>query len=98
MTRGQWLGLNPGLILHQLEPLASTTPRKRRLLATAYGRYLQMRPEFADSEHVSQLAEEVAEGRAALDQVREACSQGRAFGWNIANMVLADDDRLCNAI
>src|SRR4051812_46272434 len=98
MTKEQWLELNPGLMLHQLEALTSTTPRKRRLLAAAYASYLQTRPEFADCEHIAHLGEDVAEGRAALDEVREACARGRAFGWNIGNLVLADDDRLGNAI
>jgi hypothetical protein len=85
-------------MLQYLQQLPSITPRKYRLLAVAYARYLQSLPEFEDTQPVAELGEDVAEGRATLEALWAECELRRVFGWSIANLVLARDEHICNQI
>jgi len=98
MTEEEWLATNPGLMLYHLEKNGSASPRKLRLFAVSYAYYLQKLPEFADTEPVAHLGDDVVEGKATLDQLWDWCQNTRVFGWNIANLVLAEDRGLGNAI
>jgi hypothetical protein len=93
MTEAEWLALPGALMIYHREKLSPVSPRKLRLLAVAYAKYLETQPEYADAMHVSHLGEEVVEGRASLDELWDdrVRSWGYDGNWAIANLVLAPD-------
>jgi hypothetical protein len=99
MTEEEWLATNAGWMLDHIEKHASPSPRKMRLLAVAYARFLETQPEYADCKPVAHLGEEVAEGLRTLDELWHDRVRGWGFAgtWAIANLVLAPD-RLGNKI
>jgi hypothetical protein len=86
-------------MLQYIEELHAPSSRKLRLLATAYARFLETQPEYADSKHVAHLGEEVAEGRRTLDELWDQQERGWGFpgNWAIANLVLTRE-RIGNKI
>jgi hypothetical protein len=96
MTEAEWLSVYPSLMMQHIRQVAPASTRKLRLLAVAYGRYLESQPEFADSKHVSHFGEGVAEGRLNLDELWDDLvgRLGSDPDWYIANMVLASDQNI----
>lgn len=99
MTEEEWLTLNAGLMLQHVENNYAPSPRKMRLLATAYARFLETQPEYADSKPVAHLGESVADGQKTLEELWDQRIRGWGFdgNWAIANLVLAPD-RIGNKI
>ena len=99
MTEAEWLVLNAGLMLLHIEERCTPSPRKLRLLATAYARFLETQPEYADSKHVAHLGEEVADGVRSLEELLNPDVRGWGYqgNWGISHIVLAPE-RIGNAI
>lgn len=96
MTEQEWLATLPSLMMHHISAVAPASPRKLRLLAVAYARFLESKPEYAHAKHVAHLGEEVAEGHRTLDELCDPQVRGWGFegDWSIANLVLAGDDEI----
>ena len=96
MTEAEWLDAPPPLMLVHLRRMRPAGPRKLRLLAVAWGRYLEAQPDYADAKPVSHLGEEVVAGRQTLDALWDDRVRGWGYDgdWSIANLVLAADDNL----
>lgn len=94
MTEQEWLHAVPSLMMKHIHDVAPASPRKLRLLAVSYARYLESQPEFASSKHVSHLGEAVAEGRMNLQELWDDRVRGWGLDgdWYIANLVLASDE------
>lgn len=96
MTEQEWLASLPSLMMQHVSAVSPPSPRKLRLLAVAYARFLESKPEYADAKHVSHLGEEVAEGRRTLNELWDDRVRGWGYDgdWSIANLVLAGDDQI----
>jgi hypothetical protein len=94
MTETEWLANLPSLMMSHISTVSPASPRKLRLLAVAYARFLESKPDFADAKHVSHLGEEVAENHRTLDELWDDKVRGWGYDgdWSIANLVLAGDD------
>src|SRR5690348_18410476 len=90
----------PSLMMHQIAQMAPATARKLRLLAVAYAQLLESQPDYANAKHVSHLGEEVVEGRRTLDELWDDRVRGWGYegDWRIANLVLASDGHIDQAI
>jgi hypothetical protein len=96
MTEQEWLANLPSLMMQHVSAVSPASPRKLRLLAVAYARFLESKPEYADAKHVSHLGEEVAEGHRTLNERWDDRVRGWGYDgdWSIANLVLAGDDQI----
>ncbi|AMV22943.1 hypothetical protein VT84_00935 [Gemmata sp. SH-PL17] len=99
MTEDEWLTLNAGLMLNYVEQNCNPSPRKLRLLATVYARFLETQPEYADSKHVAHLGDEIVDGGRTLEELWDQSIRGWGYDgdWAIANLVLTDG-RIGNTI
>jgi hypothetical protein len=100
MGEEEWLIDIPSRMMHHLAQVSPASPRKLRLLAVAYARFLESQPDYAESRHVSHLGEDVAEGRQRLEELLD----DRVVGWGlsgdyrISHLVLTPDARLDQAV
>jgi hypothetical protein len=96
MTEQEWLTNLPSLMMRHISDVSPASPRKLRLLAVAYARFLESKPEYADAKHVSHLGEAVAEGHRTLEELWDDRVRGWGYDgdWSIANLVLAGDDQI----
>jgi hypothetical protein len=100
MDEAEWLTAAPPLMMGHARRVAPASARKLRLLAVAWGRFLEAQPDYADAKPVAHLGEDVLDGRRTLDALWDDRHRGWGYegDWSIANLVLAADDRLDRAI
>ena len=78
-------------MLRYLNEVAYASPRKMRLIAIDYARWLVTLPEHKDDRKPFPLAEDLAEGHVTIADCRKRVWEYRGDTWWVANLMLCSD-------